>query len=217
MFIILFVYWKIYKAAIRQTQFLECGTKTTKQDVTLRVHLGGTNGRANSTPDLAVIRASTPKNETLLNGINGTKNQYKSLAPLARPEASSSSSHAAEEYGQDPAVVLRVHRGGKHRNKSACDLSFNNVTFQTGKQARNGRHHPQNFNGHHNNGCVQQQQQPNSLTPSPPSSSPTTERKLNPGFGKIAKFRRQKKAAKTLGKYRLVNNKVRYYIKNKVN
>lgn len=38
--------------------------------------------------------------------------------------------------------------------------------------------------------------QPNSLTPSPPSSSP--ERKLNPGFGKIAKFRRQKKAAKTL-------------------
>ena len=49
---------------------------------------------------------------------------------------------------------------------------------------------------HQPNGMGKNGRLPTSLTPSPPSSSP--ERKLNPGFGKIAKFRRQKKAAKTL-------------------
>lgn len=65
-------------------------------------------------------------------------------------------------------------------------------------------HHHTNKNHHHHHadsakvggGGADGGGQPNSLTPSPPSSSP--ERKLNQGFGKIAKFRRQKKAAKTL-------------------
>lgn len=69
MLIILSVYWKIYKAAIRQTKFLESGQKTTKQDVTLRIHLGGTiggygltNGRAQSVPDLGLLKVTPTKN-----------------------------------------------------------------------------------------------------------------------------------------------------------
>lgn len=69
MLIILSVYWKIYKAAIRQTKFLESGQKTTKQDVTLRIHLGGgaghglhNGGRAQSAPDLALLKVTPVKN-----------------------------------------------------------------------------------------------------------------------------------------------------------
>nr|XP_027214141.1 alpha-1A adrenergic receptor-like [Penaeus vannamei] len=38
---IIVVYWRIYRAAIQQSKFLESGIKTTKTSVTLRVHKGG--------------------------------------------------------------------------------------------------------------------------------------------------------------------------------
>lgn len=205
MLIILIVYWKIYKAAIRQTKFLECGTKTTKQDVTLRIHLGGANGRAISTPDLAVIRTS-PRKDTGQHRNGHGKSSQKQLAPLARPEISSSSSHShvVDDYGQDTGIVLRVHRGGggKPTGKHATDLNWTCLAprsllptrgLRTQHLARLNqnslRRHDRPTNGFAGS-------RPNSLTPSPPSTSP--ERKLNSGFGKIAKFRRQKKAAKTL-------------------
>lgn len=85
MLIILSVYWKIYKAAMRQTKFLESGQKTTKQDVTLRIHMGGTMGggyglgygnRAQSAPDLALVKVTPTKN-----GKNGNaKNSKESIA-----------------------------------------------------------------------------------------------------------------------------------------
>lgn len=77
MLIILSVYWKIYKAALRQTKFLESGQKTTKQDVTLRIHMGGTLGggfgiangnRAQSAPDLALLKVTPTKNVKNGNG-----------------------------------------------------------------------------------------------------------------------------------------------------
>ncbi|CAG7829412.1 unnamed protein product [Allacma fusca] len=221
MFIILAVYWKIYKAAIRQTRFLESGTKTTKQDVTLRIHLGGTNGRANSNPDLAVIRPLTPKHEFTPECLaatnsnmphtcnNGTsRGQYIGRkAPLARPELSSSSSHNNDEPGHnnmngrthrhEAGVVLRVHRGGTKQSK--CNYDVNWPCLANSGHPRHGGRRNQQVAGVNNGYTNKQHQngsQPNSLTPSPPSSSP--ERKINPGFGKIAKFRRQKKAAKTL-------------------
>ena len=216
MLVILILYWKIYKAAIRQTKFLECGTKTTKQDVTLRIHLGGANGRANSTPDLGLIRAS-PKHEFSphANGLatSGSKSQFHHLqapmAPLARPELSSTSSHShlPDDYGHDHGIVLRVHRGGggKQNGKNNVELNWACLTAaqrsqRTGRGLRGGNQHQANKSHQQNNGYGKHQaihgSRSNSLTPSPPSSSP--ERKLNPGFGKIAKFRRQKKAAKTL-------------------
>lgn len=198
-------------------------------------------GSVASDGDLSIAAAE-------LNTINSVN--LLSLAPLARPEKSSTSSigggvgggNNAEECnnhhhnhhappqgtgGNDPGVVLRVHRGGggksdmtwgpapatqkagicgnkKHPGTNAGAVGRNG--YVPGKSAHpqqmandthnNHQHHHRNHHAghhhhHHNNGS-----QANSLTPSPPSSSP--ERKLNPGFGKIAKFRRQKKAAKTL-------------------
>ena len=236
MFIILMVYWKIYKAAIRQTRFLESGTKTTKQDVALRIHVGGANGRAMSNPDLAIIRPITPKHEYIpvgeiinengstgggggVGASNGTcRGKYcpaRHLAPLARPELSSSSSHNEDGLNDKARDTpgLRVHRGGGKQHKNKYDVNNWPCVAENGKAGRHGPKRQSHFNGdytpnqahihrhhhHHNHNHAQQQHpgsQPNSLTPSPPSSSP--ERKINPGFGKIAKFRRQKKAAKTL-------------------
>lgn len=285
MFIIIGVYWKIYKAAIRQTKFLECGHKTTKQDITLRVHLGGKFGnRMNFNPDLVGKFGGSKKHQNKhqlqhprprdsasgscgasdgdlsiaaaeLNGVGVHASNLLNLAPLARPEKSSTSSighgqggnmeefnnhHSSYPHaGGDPGLILRVHRGGKvetatwtgvnntsnpvaSNNGRLCPSSscqkggLGNDNGNRGKHPSGGgrlagkhphvgndmtvnnHHHNHRHHGgqahqnyHHNNGS-----QANSLTPSPPSSSP--ERKLNPGFGKIAKFRRQKKAAKTL-------------------
>lgn len=257
MLIIICVYWRIYKAAIRQTKFLECGHKTTKQDITLRVHMGGKFGnRMNFNPDMDGKGGGTPKhqqNRPCTSGCVGsgsmsgpasegelsaelnsiTAKNLLSLAPLARPEKSSSSSVNNEDYHQnlnDPGLVLRVHRGRKSelatsagvnlnspvnnvnnlrsssqnakgcKNKTRCGKNGQHPSVTVGGPGQvndtdhhkhHNHHHHHHHHHNHNNGS-----QANSLTPSPPSSSP--ERKLNPGFGKIAKFRRQKKAAKTL-------------------
>lgn len=211
MLIILFVYWKIYKAAIRQTKFLESGMKTTKQDVTLRVHLGGAIGRANSTPDLTGIRNSTPKTAYVVPSEDHRNNKYvtqKKLAPLARPEISSSSSQN-EEFGatHDPGLMLRMHRGGNkshsHPNNKfpGDELSWNcpEPNYMNNKKPRIPKHSQLiRAQAEDRNDIYVQSPEPppQCLTPSPPSSSP--ERRFNPGFGKVAKFRRQKKAAKTL-------------------
>ncbi|CAL8113232.1 unnamed protein product [Orchesella dallaii] len=240
MLIILSVYWKIYKAAIRQTKFLESGQKTTKQDVTLRIHLGGTIGgyglkianRANSAPNLALLKVTPPRN-----GKNGGAKEAGAIS--TRPEVSSASSHTDDGCGGlatvETGTVLRAHRGGRGSKalqaQSEYNCNWTCVSYSNGRQ-RNGNkqqetngnsaktgnksqrppedfdadhphqhhnhhHHHHHIHNHHNDETKQRKgDQPNSLTPSPPSSSP--ERKLNPGFGKIAKFRRQKKAAKTL-------------------
>ncbi|ODM92735.1 Alpha-1A adrenergic receptor [Orchesella cincta] len=270
MLIILSVYWKIYKAAIRQTKFLESGQKTTKQDVTLRIHLGGTIGgyglkianRANSAPDLALLKVTPTRNgktgkakeagaisSKYENSPYSHKTPYASklvgsninefhCAPLARPEVSSASSHTDDGCGGlatvEGGTVLRAHRGGRGNKglhaQSEYNCNWTCVSYTNGRQ-RNGNkqqetngnsaktannksprppedfdvdhhqhhnhHHHHHIHNHHKNETkAREGGQPNSLTPSPPSSSP--ERKLNPGFGKIAKFRRQKKAAKTL-------------------
>ncbi|MCL4158247.1 UNVERIFIED_CONTAM: hypothetical protein GTU68_031333 [Idotea baltica] len=73
---IVVVYWKIYNAACKQTKFLESGVKTTRSEVTLRVHKGGTQRRS-STP-----KSSSP--ERRVSGIPGKLAKFRRQKKAAK-------------------------------------------------------------------------------------------------------------------------------------
>ncbi len=69
--VILAVYWRIYRAAVQQTKFLESGTKTEKSslstEVTLRVHVGRASPSARTTNHLQLVKGQQQQQQRPLN------------------------------------------------------------------------------------------------------------------------------------------------------
>ncbi|XP_045606608.2 alpha-1A adrenergic receptor-like [Procambarus clarkii] len=176
---ILAVYWRIYRAAIQQSQFLERGVKTTKTSVTLRVHRGGDARltlRAHRGGMGVGIAAGMAAG--LATGVGGLNGHCLVNGPLKPPEP--------EKRG------LRMHRGKgmaklmpptPHLRLAMTPLNWQDTRLDEGGRGRSQRRQDQE-------GDAAQDQES-------PSTSP--ERRLAGPPGKMAKFRRQKKAAKTLG------------------
>ncbi|XP_047474102.1 alpha-1A adrenergic receptor-like [Penaeus chinensis] len=149
------VYWRIYRAAIQQSKFLESGIKTTKTSVTLRVHKGGA-GRSDGKLTLRAHR-----------GGMGVGIAAGMAAGLATGVGGLNGHCMANGQSKSPTKEEEKGLGGGNRAGGA----------EGGKGGKKGK------GSHHE--------------PESPSSSP--ERRLPGPPGKMAKFRRQKKAAKTLG------------------
>ncbi|XP_042217339.1 alpha-1A adrenergic receptor-like [Homarus americanus] len=182
---ILVVYWRIYRAAIQQSKFLESGVKTTKTSVTLRVHRGGdtklTLRAHRGGMGVGIAAGMAAGLATGVGGINGhclVNGQTKPPEP------------------EEKRSGLRIHRGKgvaklmpptPHLRLAMTPLNWNND--RVGEGGGRGR----------TRGRQQQQQQQRDATQEPESPSTSPERRLAGPPGKMAKFRRQKKAAKTLG------------------
>ncbi|XP_063861007.1 LOW QUALITY PROTEIN: alpha-1A adrenergic receptor-like [Scylla paramamosain] len=175
---ILILYWRIYRAAIQQSKFLESGIKTTKTSVTLRVHRGGDTRltlrahRGGMGVGLAAGMAAGLA--TGVGGLNGHCLVNGDLKP----------SEKEEKPG------LRVNEGKKTMSRlmpPSPNLGLPVTPFTWQGRRRSAR-----------NGQDQSGEAATSNQETSPSASP--ERRLTgPTGGKMAKFRRQKKAAKTLG------------------
>lgn len=102
--IILVVYCRIYRAAVKQTKFLESGTKTEKSslssEVTLRVHVG----RATTTNHLQLVKGRTSRAGGV--GAAGNKRLPKGSAggvnPPTEEEASSTVDNNPHSITSDP-------------------------------------------------------------------------------------------------------------------
>ncbi|MPC63757.1 Alpha-1A adrenergic receptor [Portunus trituberculatus] len=175
---ILILYWRIYRAAIQQTKFLESGIKTTKTSVTLRVHRGGDTRltlrahRGGMGVGLAAGMAAG-----LATGVGGLNGHCLVNGDLKPPEKE-----------ENPG--LRVNEGKKTMSRlmpPSPNLGLP-VTSFTWQGRRRSARNPRDQSG----------EAATSNLETSPSASP--ERRLTGSTGgKMAKFRRQKKAAKTLG------------------
>ncbi|XP_053639679.2 alpha-1A adrenergic receptor-like [Cherax quadricarinatus] len=179
---IMAVYWRIYRAAIQQSKFLESGIKTTKTSVTLRVHRGGDTRltlrahRGGMGVGLAAGMAAG-----LATGVGGLNGHCLVNGPIQPPEP-------------EKKPGLRLFRGkGVARlmppTPHHLRLAMTPFNWQDDRQAEAGRGRSKRRQEQHQGDAAQD--------PESPSTSP--ERRMAGPPGKMAKFRRQKKAAKTLG------------------
>ncbi|XP_071532944.1 alpha-1A adrenergic receptor-like [Panulirus ornatus] len=182
---IMVVYWRIYRAAIQQSKFLESGVKTTKTAVTLRVHRGGdaklTLRAHRGGMGVGIAAGMAAGLATGVGGLNG----HCLVNGQAKPEE-------PEEPEVEEKPRLRVHRGKGVANLMPptphLRLAMTPLSWHDGRLTRGSR---KGLSGRQEGAANQQD-------PDSPSASP--ERRLaGPPGGKMAKFRRQKKAAKTLG------------------
>lgn len=177
---IIVVYWRIYRAAIQQSKFLESGIKTTKTSVTLRVHKGGA-GRSDGKLTLRAHRGgmgvgiAAGMAAGLATGVGGLNGHCMANGQSKSPTK------------EEEKSVLRMHRGKGIANLMPptphLQLPVTTIDWQEEQGAEGGKAGKKGKGSHHE--------------PESPSSSP--ERRLPGPPGKMAKFRRQKKAAKTLG------------------
>lgn len=173
---ILILYWRIYRAAIQQSKFLESGIKTTKTSVTLRVHRGGdtrlTLRAHRGGMGLGIAAGMAAGLATGVGGLNGHCLVNGEMKPPETEDKPKVSEGKSMSRLVPPAPNLR--------------LAMTPFTWQDRRRSARG----------------QQEQQSGEATSSnqDPSPSASPERRLTgPTGGKMAKFRRQKKAAKTLG------------------
>lgn len=177
---ILILYWRIYRAAIQQSKFLESGIKTTKTSVTLRVHRGGDTRmtlRAHRGGGGMGVSLAAGMAAGLASGVGGLNGHCVANGEAKPPESEEKRSPKVSEGKSmsrlvPPAPNLR--------------LAMTPFTWQDRRRSARGR--------------LEQQSGEATSSNQDPSPSASPERRLTgPTGGKMAKFRRQKKAAKTLG------------------
>lgn len=195
--VILAVYWRIYRAAIKQTKFLESGTKTDKSTsslsnevLTLRVHVGrGTPAHkttSNNESHLQLIRgcARTPRPSVC---VDPTHSEQMTNKKRFSQRSAKKPSLTPPEAMSPPASLL-----GIELDETNVSMGTNSLTVP---HLGNGNSHPQQralIAGFHS--------RKNSSVRSSTSAVTTAGGAASTGLSaKIFKFRRQKKAAKTLG------------------
>ncbi|XP_068228657.1 alpha-1A adrenergic receptor-like [Palaemon carinicauda] len=197
---ILLLYWRIYRAAIEQSKFLESGIKTTKTSVTLRVHKGGAKKgetimtlRAHRGGGMGVgIAAGMAAGlATGVGGLHGPcimNGESKNSSPLSAAK-SRFKMHRRKREGLASLMAPPPH----------LQLAVTSLNWQN-----NPNHEEKEEEGVEEGGSCRPLEQQNEhwrrknhQDQESPSSSP--ERRIPGPPGKMAKFRRQKKAAKTLG------------------
>ena len=177
MLVILALYWRIYRAAVRQTKFLESGTKTAKSsrsaEITLRVHVGRSNRQRLDNPALH------------FNSINSRRPSPS--VEMVTFTAETRRKHLEKTPSDEPDVALPVVANNIHSTADGpATIDGNHLGRQTPPSANS-----RSGSGHTNHS---------------PASSERQSRKTLKGLStangssaKLFKFRRQKKAAKTLG------------------
>lgn len=179
--VILGVYWRIYRAAVQQSRFLESGVKTTKTAVTLRVHRGGdklTLRAHRGGMGVGMAAGLAAGLATGLGGINGTCLMGAPIPPPPTP---------AQEKAERKAQKKRVKahkKAQKSKGIARLMLPMAPLNWHDGRRSFRGQTGDQEGEDGPQDGDS-------------PNNSP--ERRLAGPPGKVAKFRRQKKAAKTLG------------------
>lgn len=181
---ILILYWRIYRAAIQQSKFLESGIKTTKTSVTLRVHRGGDTRltlRAHRGGGMGVgIAAGMAAG--LATGVGGLNGHCLVNGEEKPPDTE-----------VKPSPKVSEGKGMSRLVPPAPNLRLAMTPFTWHDRRRSSRNR---------SARGRQEQQSGEATSSNQETSPSAspERRLTgPTGGKMAKFRRQKKAAKTLG------------------
>lgn len=183
---ILILYWRIYRAAIQQSKFLESGIKTTKTSVTLRVHRGGDTrltlrAHRGGGMGLGIAAGMAAGLATGVGGING----HCLVNGEAKPP----------ESEEKPSPKVSEGKEGKGMSRlvpPAPNLRLAMTPFTWQDRRRSARRSTRSHQEQQSGEATSSNQDPS------PSASP--ERRLTgPTGGKMAKFRRQKKAAKTLG------------------
>ena len=201
--VILAVYWRIYRAAVKQTKFLESGTKTDKSTsslsnevLTLRVHVGratpmkpvasvGHTNQLHVAKGRQSARSSIDSTERCAsNDRSSRKNNRNCRTPpataqqqLPLPSPPPLDSELAKDLDEATGAMMKKSLGASH-------LAANNV------------HHPRKGS--------RRTSSTGSTTTSTttPATAVTTAAGTSTSTGlsaKMFKFRRQKKAAKTLG------------------
>lgn len=174
--VILAVYWRIYRAAVKQTKFLESGTKTDKSTsslssevLTLRVHVG---------------RATPLKPVASTNHLHVVKGQRTTGA--ARSSFDSTPNQSDRSSKKMNRITSRQQPSPPLDSQLAKDLDEATGAMMK-KSLGNQRKGSRRPSGPTNS----------SLTPS--TSTAVTSTSSTGLSAKMFKFRRQKKAAKTLG------------------
>lgn len=184
MFVILVLYWRIYRAAERQTKFLESGIKTAKSyrsEITLRVHVGRNRQRYIKDAPRSPLPQALPEHRATSNKNSRTNSSMEMTTFRSGSVSGSSQKEHLEEIPPDdlneentPSISCSVNAKGKREDDEelvvtgACiDVSDNNNPFP-----------------------IETQPHPRRAAKSIALNAPLT---------KLFKFRRQKKAAKTLG------------------
>ncbi|XP_057376391.1 alpha-1A adrenergic receptor-like [Daphnia carinata] len=211
--IILAIYWRIYRTAVKQTKFLESGTKTDKSTsslsgsevLTLRVHVG----RAIPLKPVSTTAVSHHRTSNHLHAAKGR--------PVARPSAFDSSTNISDRSPITPSSRGKNNKSCRSSQASQLPLDssppplnselakdLNELTTGAVMKKKGLANHFQRKNS---------SRRPSNATNN--SLTPTTGTTLtvnasgaavssNSGgstglSAKMFKFRRQKKAAKTLG------------------
>ena len=176
-FCIIVLYWRIFRTACRQSNFLESGTKMTNTSVTLRVHKGGSSARC-STTDLTqrVKRGGSLPNST----------HNLAVAPsIDALRRRSDNCVGAADCMLNRRSVIDARR--------MSHLEVSTTLWQSGNRSNRSSR----SNSRRSSKSIRSSRLDMSCRS---SSSSSPERRLNvPLPGKLAKFRRQQKAAKTLG------------------
>ncbi|RXG71447.1 Alpha-1A adrenergic receptor [Armadillidium vulgare] len=172
---IVIVYWRIYKEAYRQSKFLESGVKTTSCEITLRVHKGGNSSRRSSSPRMT-LRAHR-------GGVGRSSSPAPSETSLTLNGTILSHRSDVHSESLSPSPdMLQLHKG-----RSSLTSTKSNFLFPISPNEPWTHLHPEDAISITNR----------KLSSDSQISSP--ERRISGIHGRLVKFRRQKKAAKTLG------------------
>lgn len=190
--IILAVYWRIYRAAVKQTKFLESGTKTDKSTsslssevLTLRVHVG------RSMPMKPVA--------TVANHLHVVKGRPTSSARSSFDSTNNSDRSSSKNNCRTPRPSLAIqHPSPMLDSELVKDLDEATGAMMKRSLGNNVHHHGQRRGSKRLSSAGPTI---NSLeVPSTSSAVAGSASSSSTGLSaKMFKFRRQKKAAKTLG------------------
>lgn len=183
--VILAVYWRIYRAAVKQTKFLESGTKTDKSTpslsnevLTLRVHVGRATPAHQQTNEnhLQLVRGRTPRPSICADTSHGANNKKRFSRRSGNKKPSLS----------PPVPLLGIELDEAGVSAGANSLNVPHLGNGIGQQRAL-------VTGYQSRKNSSVRSSASAVTASGSAAATT-------GLSaRIFKFRRQKKAAKTLG------------------
>ncbi|KAF2363072.1 G protein-coupled receptor rhodopsin-like [Trinorchestia longiramus] len=184
-FCIVVLYWRIFRTACRQSRFLESGTKTTGTSVTLRIHKGCPQRQDSTKMTLRVNRGGSLPSSTHNLAVSGSHLENIRRCSENYISPADSTLRSGKKSDRKASSQLEVHSRGLQANHWQKNNRMSNY-LQIGTRWPSGNTlHSFNFQSASTSRC---------------SSISSTDTRIGTAHtGRMAKFQRQQKAAKTLG------------------